>query len=154
MVRKHVITEQQASQVHDWFQHRGGIAIWRSCDLATPSKTWTTPLLSQSNALVSKPHWSAEDKPIRIITDPHEVAVAVDKEIQRFHVAIRPARGGFMLKCTAGASRRINLAVAKAGEGAYHTFDHSTQEAVIMAPIYMVLLPDWNEWGCQNERAS
>jgi len=39
--------------------------------------------------------------------------------------------------------RSIRTAVAKAGEGAYHTFDYATQEAVILKPESQIPLPDY-----------
>lgn len=71
--------------------------------------------------------------------------VAIDREVKRFHVAIRMGSQGFSMKCTDGASRRIRSAVAKAGEGAYHVFDYTTQEAVIMAPEKVIPLPEWEK---------
>jgi len=94
---------------------------------------------------MDRPNWQAASEPERIITSVDDVVVSVDKEVKRFRVGVRLSGNGMMLKVTDGGTRRIRAAVAKAGEGAYHTFDYETQEAVIMAPEKTVPLAEWQE---------
>lgn len=130
----HIVTADNAALMWEWLNKRGGLALWRSLDLSNPGQSWTTPVNDSAGYPKHKPHWSSETEPHRIITDPAEVVVSVDKEVRRFHVAVRMGGQGFSLKVSDGGSRKIRSAVAKAGEGAYHVFDYDTQEAVIMAP--------------------
>lgn len=75
----------------------------------------------------------------RIITDPDDLEVAIDREVKRFHVAVRMGSQGMCLKVTDGGTRRIRKEVAKAGKGAYHVFDYDDWDnAVIMAPEKVV----------------
>lgn len=132
---KHIVSADNAAKIWGWLQTRGGIAIWQSINLSNPGASWTTPATHQDGTQVTKPTWQAANTPHRIITDPADVAVSVDKEVTRFHVAVRRSGAmGLTIKVTDGGSRRIRAAVAKAGEGAYHSFDYETQEAIILAP--------------------
>ena len=85
-VEKHVVSMKNAAQIKKWFETRGGIAVWSSINLSNPGAGWTTPLHSESGVRAMKPSWQASDTP-RVITDPDEVLVAVDKEVKRFRVA-------------------------------------------------------------------
>lgn len=131
---KHIVSPGNARRIWDWLQTRGGVAVWRSINLSNPGASWTCPLLDPDGRIKPKPTWEAADHPERVITDPDEIEISVDKEVKRFHIGIRMGRQGTMLKVTDGGTRRIRAAVAKAGEGAYYMFDYDTQEAVIMAP--------------------
>jgi hypothetical protein len=138
---KHYVTSDNAETIWDWLQNRGGIALWRSVDLSDPGKSWTTPAQEEDGSPKRKQHWKMEEQPHRIITDPAEVEVHVPKEVNRFHIAIRPGSNGLSLKVTDGSTRRIQKAVVKANREhcndedlAFYEFDYSTQEAVIFVP--------------------
>lgn len=131
----HIVTAESASKVWNWLQTRGGLAIWQSQDLGNLGQSWTTPRLTVEGSPYGPPHWSCSREPQRIITDPAEVAVSVDQEVKRFHVAVRMGSQGLRIKCTDASSRRIRSAVEKAGKNAYHVFDYSTQEAVIFRQV-------------------
>src|SRR5262245_8279659 len=133
-MKKHIVTPEHATKMLDWLQTRGGIAIWPSVNLSNPGASWSTPALKEDGSPMTKPTWQAANEPERIITSIDDVMVSIDKEVKRFRVGVRMGRQGFSLKVTDGGTRRIRAAVAKAGEGAYHSFDYETQEAVIMAP--------------------
>lgn len=134
---------ENAPRILDWLQHRGGLAIWPSINLANPAASWTTPALDAEGKPSTKPTWEAASTPERVITDISDVLVSVDKEVKRFRVGVRMGSQGLMLKVTDGGTRRIRAAVAKAGAGAYHIFDYGTQEAVIMAPEKQIPLDEW-----------
>lgn len=138
---KLTIGEQSAWQVAGWIRNRGGVAIWDKIDLSCAGEQVLTPALTGKEP-TAKPHWSVADMP-RVITDAKQVLVAKDKEVRRFHVAVRMGSQGLKLKVTDGGSRRIRAAVAKAGKGAYYTFDYDTQEAVIWACEQTLPLPEW-----------
>lgn len=133
-MKPHVVTAENAPKIWSWLRERGGLAIWQSVNLSDPGKSWTTPALQLDGSPTPKPTWEAENTPSRIITDPAEVLVSKDREVKRFHVAVRLGRQGLNFKCTDASTRKIRDAVAKAGNGAYNEFDYYTQEAVIMAP--------------------
>lgn len=133
-MKQHIVTSDAAPKVWEWLQTRGGIAVWESINLSNPCGRWTAPIQTAEGTLAGKPNWQCASVPARLISDPNEVVVSIDREVKRFHVAIRLGAQGLMYKVTVGGTRRIRAAVAKAGEGAYHVFDYETQEAVIMAP--------------------
>jgi ribosomal protein S6 len=124
-----------------WIRHWGGVAVWKKIDLSHAGEQMLTPALTGKEP-TAKPHWSVANTP-RVITDAKQVLVAKDKEVRRFHVAVRMGGQGLSLKVTDGGTRRIRAAVAKAGEGAYYTFDYDTQEAVIWVCEQTVSLPKW-----------
>lgn len=147
---KHIIKARDAQMVWEWLKSRGGIAIWHSVDLSDPSWSCTTPVNDQDGNPKPKPHWKAEDRPHRVITDPDEVVIVEPKEVKRFHVATRMGSQGLSLKVTDDGSRRIRQAVAKAevdhhceGE-AWYEFDYGDYEnAVIYVPGSQVPIKDF-----------
>lgn len=142
-LKPYITTPENAGKIADWLRTRGGIAIWQSVDFNRLGETITTPVRTFEGDPVAKPGWWVGNQPARIITDPADVIVAIDVEVKRFHIAIRAGSNGLLFKCTDGASRRIRAAVAKAGEGAYHVFDYSAQDAVIMMPESQIPLHDY-----------
>ena len=121
---------ENAKQFLTWIRERGGLALWRTLNLSNPGQSWTCPLKDAEGNIKGKPHGYADSEPCRIITNTDDVIVHVDKEVKRFHVGL--IQRGMKIVLTDGATRRVNAAVEKAGEGAYHVFDG--QDAVIMAP--------------------
>jgi ribosomal protein S6 len=143
VMEKHIVAAENAEKMAGWIKDRGGIAVWRSINISNLGISWTTPAVNVDGSPSARPSWQADSKPERIITDPTEVLVSVDKEVKRFRVGVRLGSQGMSYKVTDGGSRRIRAAVAKAGEGAYHVFDYETQEAVIMAPVETIPLTEF-----------
>jgi hypothetical protein len=141
-MEKHVINVANAERMWGWLQTRGGIAVWPSIDLSDLGKSWSTPANQEDGTPTTKPHWKSGSTP-RIITDPAEVEVSVDREVKRFHIGVRMGAQGLALKVTDGGTRRIRKEVAKAGLNAYYEFDYSTQEAVIFASDKVVPLAEY-----------
>jgi hypothetical protein len=138
----YVVAEDNAAKIAEWLRTRGGIAIWKALDFS--GQSMTTPVHNADGLPATKPHWSMANTPDRIITDMAEVTVATDVEVKRFHVATRVGANGLRVKVSDGGSRKIRSEVAKAGEGAYHTFDYgSEQNAVIMKPSKLTPLVEW-----------
>ena len=142
-MEKHIVESENAARIWNWLQTRDGLAIWMSINLSNPGASWTTPVNNADGTPTTKPTWQADDKPMRIITDPAEVVVSVDEEVKRFHVAVRVGNQGMTLKCTDGATRRIRREVMNAGDNAFYRFDYETQEAVIMKPKSMVPIAEY-----------
>lgn len=142
-MKPHIVNVENAAKIAEWLRTRGGIAVWRSINLSNPGASWTSPVLDAGGQLAGKPTWQAANTPERIIADPAEVIVATDKEVKRFRVGVRQSSNGMSFKVTDGGTNRIRREVAKAGENAYHAFDYSTQEAVILVPAEMVPLTEW-----------
>jgi hypothetical protein len=140
---KHRVLAVNAVQVWQWFEERGGIAVWKSVDFSTAGQTWTTPLKDAEGNPMKKQDWRMEEAPSLTITDPMKVVVDVPKEIKRFRVAVKMGGQGLMLKCSDAASRRIHRECQKAGEGSWHEFDYATQEAVIFVPGESKALPEY-----------
>lgn len=133
------VSESNAPLFLKWIAGRGGVAVWRSVDLSDPDKSWSTPADAEQ-----RPSWQAASTPERIVTDPAEVDVVVDREVKRFRVAVRVGSSGLRVKCTDASSSRIRREVEKAGDGAHYAFDYETQEAVIFAPVSTVPLSEWS----------
>jgi hypothetical protein len=142
-LKPYITSPENAIQMAEWIRDYGGIAIWLSADLSKPADTVATPALTAEGEPQAKPAWWTSKSPACIVTDPADVLVSRDLPVKRFRVSLRQAGNGLAIKCTPGASRRIRAEVAKAGEGAYHVFDYSTREAVIMKPLWQMLLLDY-----------
>ena len=147
-IEKHRVIEPNAPRFVDWMRNRGGIAVWGCLDLSDPSKTWSTPANQIDGKPTTKPHWSATNNPIRIITDWDEIVVDTPKEVKRFHVAIRRGSQGLSFKLTDGSSAKLRNACEKAGDGSWYEFDYQSQEAVILVPGASMTLKEWaNKYG-------
>jgi hypothetical protein len=118
--------------------------VWESISLSDPGKSWTTPRLNEKGLPVARLRWSAAE-PWRVISDAHEVVVAIGCEVQRFKVVVRMSNNGLMLKCSEGSTRRIRKVLAKAGEGSHYQFDYWTRECVVYAMVERVSLLAWME---------
>jgi hypothetical protein len=146
MNEPHYCQIENAPKFLDWMRSRGGLAVWRSIDMSDPGASWSTPARNRDGSATPKPHpWKSEASPSRVITDPAEVLVVKDREVERFHIALCRGGGGLSVKVSDAGSRRIRKAVEAAGKGAYYEFDHNTQEAVIMAPSDSLTLAEWAE---------
>jgi hypothetical protein len=130
----HIVTADKAPKIAEWLRDRGGLLVWPSVNLSNPGASWTTPARNAGGSPVTKPTWESASQPERVITDAQEVLVSRDIEVKRFRVGVRMSGSGLSMKVTDGGSRRVRSAVMKAGDGAYHVFDYSAQEAVIMRP--------------------
>lgn len=153
-----VFNDKDAARQADWIKNRGGVAVWLIQLIGggpNNTKSYSTPALKADGSPMGKPHWSVGSKPDEIITDPGEISVVTPREVRRLRVAIRMGSQGFMLKCSEVSSRKIRDAVMRAGEGAWHEFDYSSQEAVIYVAGQEVSLADWMRKGSAvNQEAS
>jgi len=140
-----LIPPENAAKVLLWLKTRGGLALWRSEDLSDPSSSWYTPALTAEGTPSPRPHWKTATTPHRVITSIDEIQVSEDKEVRRFHIAIRMGAQGLRIKLTSGSTKRVLAAEAKAGIGSYHLFDFEAQEAVIMAPDKITPLSEWEK---------
>jgi hypothetical protein len=138
------IESQNAMKIKSWFETRGGIAVWQGLNLSN-IRQMITPLHDEEGKRYTKPSWDMPNEPSEIITDISQVQAGVDKEVRRFHVAVRRSSNGFAFKCTDASSAKIRAAVEKAGDGAYHKFDYETQEAVIYKQESTVPLSEYKE---------
>ena len=135
---------QNAGKMKEWIEKRGGIAVWNGINLSN-LRELLTPAKAEDGAPYSKPSWDMPNEPTKIVTDPAEVCVTLDKEVRRFHIAIRRSGNGLSLKLTDASSEKVRRAVEKAGDGAYYLFDHDTQDAVIMKPEKSIPLTEYAE---------
>lgn len=140
----HIITEENAQKISEWLKTRGGVALWRSVDLSRPGQTAWAPVNDESGTPKGKPHWMYANEPELTVNDPGEFTVSIDKEVKRFHVAVRRGGNGFSLKLTDASSERVRKACEKAGEGAYYLFDYEDyNNCVILAPDKQIPLTEW-----------
>jgi len=122
-----IIKADRAPLIYQWIKDRGGVAVWNSISLSDPSKQLLTPALTDGKP-TTKPHWSVTDTP-EVISDAAAVWVTIDKEVKRFHIALRNT--GLYIKLTDASSRRVRAETERAGEDAHYEFDYDCQEAVI-----------------------
>ena len=143
LVFDHYCTEENAPKFAEWITTRGGLLLWKSIDLSARHPGWTGPVLNKDGSPATKPAYHAVEH--RIITDPNVVGVETLKEVKRFHVALRwkPQRMAWVV--TDGSQRKIDRALARAGEGSCQVFDYGTQEAVILVPSRTISLKEWME---------
>lgn len=137
---KHQVTAQDAERIREWLNTRGGLALWRSANLANPGGSWTTPFRNAQGLAMGKPTWEAESAPYRVITDASEVEVVTEREVKRFRIAIRLGSQGMSYKLTDASTAKVRREVAKAGAEATYRFDYETQEAIILVPAEVVPL--------------
>jgi len=123
-----------APKMLSWLYTRNGIAVWKSIDLSRPSGQLLTP------ADATKPAWWVGNVPT-IITKSCEVEFTIDREIKRFHVAIRRSGNGLSLKLTDASTKKVHNAEEK--YDGYTIFDHETQEAVIMVTDRKITMESW-----------
>ncbi len=137
-------SSEHAEKIWNWLKERGGIAVWNSINLSNPSGSWFTPVNDEHGNKYGKPNWQCSNEPSQIITSADDIEISVDKEVKRFHVAVRQSSNGMMLKLTDSSSEHVRKAVDKAGEGAYHVFHYGDyKNCVIMAPVSSQTLTEW-----------
>ena len=142
MIKTNVINAEKFSQ---WIKERGGIAQWDAIDFSDDS--CFTPACTDVSRNVStpKPHWKYPNIPQSIITDSSMVILYTQKEVKRFHIAVRIGAQGFRVKCTDASTRKIHAALEKFGKDSWYEFDYSTQEAVFYLPDSSITLKQWEE---------
>lgn len=141
-MERHKCEASNARLFLSWIKERGGVAIWGCLDLSNAGMSWSAPVTSGDGTSPGKPHWSATNEPVRVITDPAEIDVDTPKEVRRIRVAVRHG-SGMRLDLTPASTRKVHAAVDKAGDGAWYAFDYWTQEAVIYVPDKTVTLDEW-----------
>ncbi len=124
-----------------WLRLLGGVAVWGCLDLATPRRTFYTPATLTDGTPSPRPHWSATETPERIVKDASEIDVVGRHEVARFRVAIRRGSYGMRWKLTDASSRKLEAALAKAGDGATHAFEDG--HAVVYAVAKRMSLDRW-----------
>jgi hypothetical protein len=137
-------TAENAPKFREWIATRGGVARWPSVNLSNIGASWSTPVLTASGEPTPKPNWQAASAPSEIATSEDQVNVFVPKEVRRFRVATRMGSQGFSVKLTDASGRKLRAALEKAGEGSWHQFDYSTQEAIIFVADSTIPLSEWN----------
>lgn len=139
-----------AVKIAGWLRDRGGVLVWDSIALSDPGVTWTTPAFDSQGGPIGRPSWKCGTAPIRHVTDPADVDVIIEKEVKRFHVAVRVGSNGLTLKVTDYGSKRIrkevSIAEKKFGKDAWYAFDYGLyKNAIIMIEDSRVPLTDWLE---------
>lgn len=125
-----ICTPENAGKFLDWIRTRGGIAVWPSVNLNNPGTSWSAPVNNAEGRPKGRPTWEAAEVPERIITDPAEIVVQVDKVIRTIPLFVK--RKGMHIVLTDACSRKVRAAVAAGGPGAYYLLDN--YEARIMVP--------------------
>jgi len=129
-----------AEKFSEWLRNRGGIAKWDAINFSGDS--CFTPAITD-NLPTTKPHWKYPNTPTIIITDPAQVSFYTQREVKRFHIAVRLGANGLRVKVTDASSRRINNTLEKLGTDAWYEFDYETQDAVFYLPDSTLTLDKW-----------
>ena len=149
MTEKIQTSPNNAAQFADWIKNRGGILQWDSADLSDPDWSVFTParpvIPNENPTQLDKPHWKAADNP-RLIQSTDDVLIVSEKEVKRFHVAVRRGSQGLSVKLTDASSAKVRKAV-EAFDGAWYAFDYEAQEAVIHVPGESASLTEWLNRG-------
>lgn len=139
MIRTNIVNAEKFS---NWIKDRGGIAQWDAIDFSGAS--CFTPAYTD-NVPTTKPHWKYANNPTVIIIDSSQVILYTQKEVKRFHIAVRRGSNGFILKCTDASTRKIHANLEKYGKDSWYEFDYDTQEAVFFLPDSSLTLKEWEE---------
>lgn len=139
-VRHVEVDPRLGAKVAAWIAHCGGLAIWESHDLGQIGRRWFTPAQLTDGTVPQRPHWSCADKPERVVTDAAEVEVVERREMRRIRIAAKPGYGlGWQL--TDASTRRLDVAVADAGDDASYVFEGNS--AAILGVASRMPLPQW-----------
>jgi hypothetical protein len=115
------VTEENAPKFAEWLRTRGGLAVWVSKDLGGDAgSSVTTPVRTNNGEPVPRPGWRYGQTPDRIITDPAEVEVTIDKPVETFEIKLKTS--GHRVVLTVVSDRKVRAALARAGDGSYHVF--------------------------------
>lgn len=122
------IRATDVERISSWLRDRGGVAVWR---LLTAPGTSLTPARTETGEPMPKPSWRHADAPERIVTSAAEVQVITPERVTSFPVSNR--RGdALQFVLTDGSQRKLDRALAEAGEGAWYEFEYD--ECVIFKP--------------------
>lgn len=140
MSRIQVTADNAEATFRQWIAERGGVIHWENALIGDRQGDQFTPLRGPNGEdnQAAKPHWKYVLR--EVVTDISRFEfrpVKAWKEVKRFRVGVRPGRQGLTLKVTDGGSRRIEREVCNARKKygmAYHDFDYSTKEAMILVP--------------------
>lgn len=108
---------EHAPKLAEWLATRGGIAVWRCCDLGSHriGQETFTPATHPDGSPATSPHWSNGNSPDRIVTDPALVFVRSWSEVARVKIRQGPPMCGGVHRADRA---KLDKALADAGEGA------------------------------------
>lgn len=142
---------ENAARFLKWIETRGGIAVWRSLDLSSPGKSWSTPVQQEDGTSTKPPHWSCDKRPF-IVSSAEDVDVIAGKRVATVRIGLQ--QSGFAINLTPTSSARLRDACRKAGEGAWYEFDENAKGqrvAHIYVPSAKVPLSQWFCPTCGKE---
>ena len=139
---------ENAPKFWSWVHNRGGVAKWQSVDFSDLGASWSSPVLDPEGVPTKPPHWKCGLNSVPIVcTNPDDIRVVTDKEVERFHIAIRRGGQGLSVKLTDASSSKLRKKLAKWGEQcndmASYYFDYAEQDAIITIPDKIITLTEW-----------
>jgi hypothetical protein len=115
------VSEENAPKFLEWLRTRGGLSVWVSKDIGGDcGASVTTPYKDANGNVNTAPHWKHTNTPERVITDPADVEVCIDKPVESFEIKFKTS--GHRLVLHAASQRKLGAALARAGENAYYVF--------------------------------
>jgi len=148
MNEPHNCAPENAAKFADWIQNRGGVAVWRSLNMANPGASWSGPALKEDGTPSGKPTWQAEEKPSRIITSLREVAVTSGRAVKTFRITLQNG-DGMSITLTPGSSRTLRKHLDDVGESAWYEFGgFDGRDCTIFVPDAIVSLDQYLCLSC------
>jgi len=152
---------ENARKYKEWLASRGGLAVWDSKDFGNLGQSWVTPVNDQAGNPYGPPHWKCGgpgSKPDRIVTNPADVVVVIDREVERFPIKLK--QDGMMIVLTKQSRDKVNKAKERIGKGSYHVFEDGSlangllfgsDTCIIMAPEKVVPLMEFDHEAWEKE---
>jgi hypothetical protein len=112
-MEKHVVRPENASQIWDWLQARGGLFVWRSADLSDPSASVTTPARNADGSVKTSPGWKYPGSPERHVTSADDVIVIQSTVLEEVPVSLKRGSGFMNLVLTDGSERKMERKTEK-----------------------------------------
>ena len=148
-MRIYKITPQATPQIRDWLATRGGVAVWRNCNLSSHSigSEAFTPATLEDGSAPTPPGWQYGREYV-LVTDAAAFVVQTWRETER--VKVMPSKYGPPCDPIRRGRDRLDAALARAGEGAswrwvrdFYQFGSGWRQVIVEAPAESVPLSDW-----------
>lgn len=146
----HITSPDNAPKLLDWFANRGGVAVWRNCNMSSQSlgQEVFTPATQADGSAIKPPGWQYESKPKAIVQDPAVFTVQTWREVCRIKVI--PSRYGPPADPIARGRKKLDAAMAKAGKDAEwrwdpdgYTWGSPWHQVIVEVPDTTIPLPEW-----------
>lgn len=146
------ITPEAASRISEWIATRGGVAVWRNCNMSSHSigSEAFTQATKEDGSPATSQGWQYGQSVESIETDIAAFTVKTYRETTR--VKAVPSKYGPPCDPVARGRKALDKALEQAGEGAVWRWNYDSggygsawREIIVEAPDKTVPLSDWTE---------